>query len=1063
MFRSSVQLSLLLLATTASGAIATAPAMAQGAPANLSATRSFSVPAGDLAPALTTFSRVTGVQIVFSPDLVRGKTTRGVSGSRQTREALSHLLAGTGLKMKVSGNIVAIVPGASGGTARSNAARPAQRTEPAAPVATAQTVAETTSPPSAIVVTGSRIPRPELESAMPVSAVSMEQAEQFGLVTAYDALIREPAVGPGTGPGSNNRTVGGNGGTASIDLRNMGTNRTLVMVDGRRRVSGSHTSSAVDLNMIPAGMIERIEVITGGAAAIYGADAVSGAVNVVTKRRIDGIDLSAQTGISSRGDARTMSLSAVAGTTLDDGRGSISLGVTYVDSEIVLLGDRKHMRDKFIIFANNPENTGPNDGIPDRITYDKWGLIGLNTFPTFFVDGQHYGYENGSVRELNYDIVVRTPSVGDAGIGGDGVPFHEDLPLRTPLEQFAAIAKFEYALTDTIDYHARLDFGHTKTRLHGEYYREDSRNIFLGGAGGPKAYLDNPYLPDPIRDFMVENGLSELSIARASPQLGQQIHDFDRHAYTIFSGLTGTVGDFDWEIFGQYGKTSNRATYPNAIRASRLVAARDVIADPVTGAPVCRDEAARAAGCVPYNIFGYDEPTEAQRDWMYAVRERSIVNTQTIFGASIVGSAFSLPYGDVSLALGAEYRRDTLKRIDDPLATLDELAHFASYGRVLDIDASQAATEGYAELVVPVLEDLPFAQRLQVEGAYRYSDYDRSGGTSTWKVGATWAPIEDLTFRAVRSRSVRAPNFQELYNPVFLALSTAPEPCHRDVIDTTQNRRANCAALGIEDPWLETGYPLSYTGGGNPDVQPETSNSLTIGAVFQPRFLPGFDATVDFWRIDIDDVITTLSAGQVAKFCVDLPTIENRFCDAITRDPVTRRITSLNRQVMNASNLFAEGIDFGMRFRHPLGGGMFNAGAKVTYLLDKTTQAAPGTDSVIVREVTGYADPRVRGSFNVGYDTDHFTFGWFVRVHGSSVFNPDPTLSDEFYEDNSIRAAWYHDVSVSYKIDETYKLTFGINNIFDEKMPDFHANQNVNNGIYDTIGRYLFARINTKF
>lgn len=917
----------------------------------------------------------------------------------------------------------------------------------------------------AIVVTGSRIARPELESSMPVSVVNMEESSRLGLVTAWDALIREPSISPGVGRG-NAGSQGFDGGTASINLRNMGTNRTLTLIDGQRRVSGSARSSAVDLNMIPAGMIERIEVITGGAAAIYGADAVTGAVNVITKKDIKGLSLQATQGISQRGDAPTTSVSLVGGSKFAGGRGSVSFGATYVNSKGLTGYDRDYAN-RHIVYQSNPANKSMNDGIPDSIIYDNWAAARLNKNPTFVLNNVNYVYLNGAVQKQNLNT-ISAPGEYVAGTGEyytDGTfPLIAGEQLLSPLKQFAAIARFDYELTDAIQYSARFDYGHTLYEGTTSYYREDSRNTWLNGAGGAVALLDNPYLPAAIRQFMTSNGLKKLALARIYPEFGLRRDVQKRDTYTFANDLSGKLtGDLDWSAFFQYGRAVNNISNPGTLRASRWIAARDVISDPVTGAPVCRDAAARVAGCVPYNVFGSDAPTAAQREWLFATRHERRVTTQAIYGGSIVGSVLSLPYGDVSIALGAEHRKETLKTTEDPLAIPGELAHSGGITRHAEIDAALKVSEIYGELVVPLLRDLPFAHRLDVEGAYRYSDYSTFGATDTWKAGMTWAPIRGITLRGVRSRSVRIPNFGELYEPINTAPSNLDDPCEAQNIHLSAIREANCRALGIGTPGLASQETSMVTTGGNPGLTPETSNSLTLGIILQPKFFPGLDITVDYWDIDIKNVITQFSGNQIANYCVDLPSIDNVFCGAMTRDPNSpvRAITTLSTQQINASNMKARGLDVGVNFQRNIGEGQFSIGFKGTYLIQKAVEAVPGIEASVLKQVTGWADPRFRGNIFASYGIGGFNMAWNTRIRGSALHLTD-AASDETFDTNKVPARVYNDMSLGYDINENYRITLGINNVFDVQPPQVPDTYTGAGGIYDNIGRNFFVSVKAK-
>lgn len=908
-----------------------------------------------------------------------------------------------------------------------------------------------------IIVTGSRIARAELESAMPISVIDMEEAANLGRNRVYDALLRDPAISPGVGL-ANAFNQSYDGGIAAVSLRNLGTNRSLTLIDGRRRVSGSARSSAVDLNMIPAAMVERVEIITGGAAAIYGADAVTGAVNVITKSKVDGLHITANNGISRYGDARETAISASTGGQFAEGRGSFVVGGTFNDTTKVRFRDRPFAEGRIIYLRNAESRTG-NDGIPDQIiNYDVREFFYANQ-PTFFVNGTSYMYDNGQVRIPTYDKQWTTGrySIGE---GGDSRNLQEWDFLRGPLRSGSAMARLDFEFSNAFRYSGKFEYA--KSKYDGATYpfRDDARPIFFNGLGGSVAYLDNPYLPGAIRDVMVANGLEAMNIDRTYanwPVMGEK---HNRTSYTLLNSFNGELGQgLHWEAFYQFGRTIDNVRGTDIPYKSRWTAARDAVRDPVSGEIVCRDADARAAGCVPFDIFSSLPPTQAQKDWALHTRIERRENTQHIFGGNIVGELFSLPYGMLSGAFGVEHRREKLKTVDDPLAHSGEVVYTgAQTGLHPDLDESMNVTEVYAELVAPLLSDVPFARRLDIEGAYRYSDYSTVGGTHTWKGGVTWAPVDGVTFRGVRSRSVRTPNFGELFEPTKTSISgTVNDPCTDAYYYHNPTRAANCAASGVTTPleYYKEG-PL-ITSGGNPDLGPETSNSLTLGVVLQPRFMRNFDLTVDYWNIDIDNVIAQFGTVKMMELCVDLPSIDNIFCQNVQRGPDGRAIAVSTQQV-NAQRMLARGVDLGAHWRTPLGAGQLSFSLKGSWLIRHVIETTPGIEAGNVDYDGGYANPRFRGTFYASYQTDNFGIGLDTRFLSASKYDPN-AVSDEYYADNTVPARIYNDVNVRTRVNEQFELGLGINNIFDVKPPRFPGAYSGGGGRYDTMGRYFHATV----
>ena len=645
-------------------------------------TRTFDVPAQEASGGVRALARQGGIQIIVAGSAAAGRSTNAVRGRMDVHAALERLLAGTGLVVRSFDGRMAVL----------GAATAPGETRPAQP----------------IVVTGTRIARPELESVMPVSVVDMREAERFGRTSAHDALTHEPAVAAGIGL---NTAFGQpwDAGVASISLRNLGANRSLTLVDGMRRVSGSARSSAVDINMIPPAMIDRIEIITGGATAIYGADAVTGAVNVVTRFDVQGVEFSGTSGISQQGDASEHTASLTTGGTLPGGRWV--LGGTWSRTASLSYSQRY---DTYVRNTPNPRDTGPADGIPDQITVHDFRQIYYAYEPTFFHGGQSYIVENGVPRQAGYDWTL-WPGEFSFGVGGDGRNLRDADQLRGGLDAAAVMGRIEYDLTDTVQYGGYLEYGRTWYDGTASFplHRDDSRPTWFGGAGGSGARLDNPFVPQAVREFMIENGLDRLNISRTYGNFPMMRERHDRSSFTFGQSLGGPLDSgLQWKAFHQYGRTANDVRTTNIPRTSRWLAARDVIADPVTGQPVCRSASARAGGCVPLDIFSLAPPSRELLAYVLDTRDEKRTNTQQIWGANVTGTPLSLPYGSVSAVIGIEHRQETLRTRDDPL--VHEFTYEGSGYRVHpELNEAFTVTEAYGELVVPVLRGLAFAERLE--------------------------------------------------------------------------------------------------------------------------------------------------------------------------------------------------------------------------------------------------------------------------------------------------------------------------------------------------------------
>ncbi|NJC09060.1 TonB-dependent receptor plug domain-containing protein [Polymorphobacter fuscus] len=919
----------------------------------------------------------------------------------------------------------------------------------------------------AIVVTGSRIPRRELESAMPVTVMDFDEMAKLGRLNAYDALRLVPALSPGTGAYTSGRSDS-QAGAAYLNLRNLGANRTLVLIDGQRQVSGTVTASQVDINMIPAGMIDRMEVVTGGAAAIYGADAVTGAVNIITKKDFQGFRITAQQGISQRGDAPETNISLLAGGKFADDRGSVTIGATYLKTGALLQSDRAFSRNH-LSFWPNPANTGPRDGIPDNLSYNEFYLPYNSDVPALYIPNNDtfYTYFQGQLQPL---LGKEKLSTGEfARVNGINNPdvirsYQYYYPMRLGQRTIAGMANFSYDLADWVKFGARFSYGRTQPSGQISLYREDSRTLFAAPFGGAVARIDNPYMPESVRTLLTGFGLTRANISRYYENWPKIEVREDRQTLTTSQNLGGKISNsVSWQVYYQYGRTTQDMTVPNIPRTSRWVAARDVIADPVTGQPVCRDTAARAAGCVPYNLFTSDPMTQAQQDYILTtVRGRSEIS-QNLFGADLNGTLFQLPAGDVSFAAGVGRRTESATMTGDPQTLSGDARPGGFEGVVPSTNAqgSLGVTEAYGELVVPILRDRPFFRRLEVEGAYRYSDYRDLGDTHTWKAGAMWEPVEGLTIRGTRSRSVRVPNFGELFAPVNTGITgSISDPCLFVNYNATPTRAANCAASGAPTPLANYSDNVIVQSGGNPDLRPEVSNSYTFGTIIQPRFARDLSITVDYWNIEIKDVITTFPLLQMLNYCVDLPTTDNPFCPYVQRGP-DGKVTFVSTQNVNAASLSVEGVDIGVNYRLPLGSGRLNFAFNGSYLIQRRIEAVPGEPASIIKYAGGYSDPRFRGYLLTSFDTERYTVS--LGTQFISAAKVDPNVSEEFYDDNDIPAMVYNDVQVTRRFDNGLEIGLGIKNLLDTKPPYNPATLYGGGGRYDPIGRTFFARAGLNF
>ena len=1025
--------------TAAASALALmASAQAQAAPA------AFSIEAQPLADALSQYSRQAGVAVIAPDRATRGKTTRGVAGRLAPDAALDALLSGTGL---------AATRDASGAILISAAVQAV----PAAPVAPAgEGNARDAFATDAIVVTGSKIPRQEFLSTAPLSTISSEEIKQSGFVNIDDSLLRNPSVGVGLG--SANGTRNENAGAAFVNLRGLGVNRSLVLVDGKRRVSGSRSASAVDLNTIPAALVERIDVVTGGASAVYGADAVSGVVNIITKEDFDGLEITGGGGLSEAGGAETYNISVLGGRSFDDGRGNITVAATFNNAEALLADERDFSR-QWTALRRNPANTGPDDGIFDQATFTG---LRVNTYlyeGSFIVNDELYAYD----QERGLRIVDQGEPISSIiAVGGEGRNINDDNVLRIPQELFSFRGDVDYELTEGVNFFTTFDVVRTLTTDFNRYIVDDGRSLFRQ----PQLIQrDNPFVPDEVAALMDANGLSEINVRKTPIDYGLIAEEHDRTLISSVSGFQGDIaGRHRWEAFFQYDRSQNNIQTENARIEQNYLNAIDAVADPATGEIVCRSEEARAQGCVPINVIGRHPFTDAQRAYVSHTRLQDVENSLLVVGGQMNGEVFDLPAGPLQYAIGAEYREEDLKTRDDGLALANALV--LSIAPKAPVDAAFDVAEAFAEFRIPLIADRAFAEHLELEGAVRVSDYSTIGRTTAWRVGGVWTPVDDVTIRTNYARNVRAPNLFELFESQFEGEISFRDPCFVENLSAGANRAANCAALGVpaglEPAGDSVDAELVEVLGGNPDLREETATSISAGVVLRPRWIDNLVFSVDYYNIEIEDAVGSFDVETITNRCVDAATIDNVFCRLVERGS-DGRLVSVSGTPFNIGELTAQGIDFQAAYTAPVGAGLLSLDFLGSYLIENEELVDPtDSDSLVIND--GEIDnPSLRWTLTATYDHGPWSVGVVNRFIGSSAL--DRQVSDEAFDINEVDAFVYTDFRFRYDFTERYRFDAVVNNVLDTEPPFSGATvEGTGRGsLYDNIGRFYQLQFTARF
>ena len=935
--------------------------------------------------------------------------------------------------------------------------------------------------PAEIVVTGSRIARPDFAAPNPITSYSAAVIDQSGNTNLTDFLLRVPALSNSldrsrtSGYNSLSRNPFGNAGLNLLDLRGLGPNRTLVLVDGRRHVAGEFNTAAVDINSIPTDLVERVDVLTGGASAVYGADGVTGVVNFVLKRDLDGVRARAQLGVSDRGDAADRFASLTVGRNFASGRGNVTLAYEFKAEDPLRNNDRLYLTQPFrqYVVQNNANIGGTNPALPANV------LVGDLRYPGESINGAVS--INGSLLpqpQFDGNGAVYDPGspVGAYTVGGSSTPVAGYVGDLTPATRRHAVNLLtHYDFSDAFKVTAEAKFVENHARTF---------DLFTGEFPASIA-ADNPFIPASIRPFVTA---ASLSISRDNEDFPRHGEDNRRRTMRGVIDASGRISpNATYDVYYEYGRTETRITKLGDRLNDRMLAALDVVTDPRTGQPVCRssiDPAAAAllgavtftpgpaGGCAPLNLFGFGSPSAAALRFVVFDNVSTTTLTQQVASGSIsgdFGALFKLPGGPVGFAIGGEYRRETSQFAPNGNLTAGNFYQFDEPTPVLASRGSFDVKEAFAELNAPILSDVPFAQTLSVGAAARYSSYSTVGGVTAWKFDGVYAPVRDISFRASYSRSVRAPNIGELFAPPTATSQFFGDPCDPvNLRNGTSFRAANCATilrgLGADPTTFNTnnsaGNSVVYgTASGNARLAPETAKTLTAGVVVRPHFLRGFTAAVDYYDIRLGGAINTPQAQSIVDLCVDQPTIDNAFCRAISRARGTGYINGFAVQPQNVSQFRVAGVDLNLDYVVRTSGvGTFDLRFVGGYLARESQIATPGATPE--DQVDQPNRPKFQATFSptwtLGNVTVAYNLRWQDAVRRFTKATTDGTPN--YAPANLLRYSelWQHDVQVDFRVTPAMSVYGGVNNLTDQR-PDADAT----NLPISAVGRfaYIGARV----
>ncbi len=913
-----------------------------------------------------------------------------------------------------------------------------------------------------IVVTGSRIQRQDYTSNAPVATVGVEQIELTGTVNTESLLNTLPQTVPGLDRTSNNP---GNG-TATVDLRGLGSNRTLVLIDGKR-VTPTTSGGTVDINGIPNALIENIEVLTGGASAVYGSDAVAGVVNFIMKRDFEGVALNGGYELTEDGDAGITSGDITLGGNIADGRGNIVFNIAYTERDDLFQADRD-----FSFFAQfdtdtNGDNVsdglinGGSSGIPSTSIFS--GGLGA-FFPSFgatFTQG-------GDIRGFDTD--------------GDDNDFYNYAPenyIQLPQTRYQASAIGHFQVNDSAEVYGRAMYTNSQVpqqlaptpifqtatfTLDGNPFLTENAQQVLTAAHGDGVDTDGDGIDDTGTAFL----------RRRMEEVGPRIADSDFNSFQLQAGVRGDIGASTWsyDAFAQQGIVTATETQRGNIDRQRFQQALLVNPD-----GSCTNPAAGSSTvpCSGLNIWGEGNISDAAAAFVSTAVSSTADYEQTMYGINFTGNLgnLELPGGAIAAAVGYEFIDNEFDfRPSQDLAS----GNIAGFNGAPAVTGAFDVSSVYAEAYLPILSGAQFAEILDVELAYRASDYSTVGSVDSYKIGASWAPNDQVRFRAGFNTAVRAPSVGELFAPVSEGFPGATDPCAAEGAPDSATS-AICAATGV--PANVIGTPainlaagqVRALGGGNPNLQEEEAETLTVGIVVSPAAVEGLTVSLDYFDIEIEEYIAAFGGGanNVLSTCYDPNDAAggagSDFCNAVVRRPdgtidfVLTASQNVAKQTLTGYDLLAS-YDF-----QAFGGDMrINYVGTFTEENDFTpfTGADPITCAGEFGADCGEPIPEYSHRTSFNWSRDNWTTQLLWR-HIGSVDDDDEGF---VYAVDSIGSEDYFDASVSYDFSDNYGLTFGIDNLLDTDPPIIGDNQEQANtypATYDVFGRTFFVRGSARF
>jgi len=877
-----------------------------------------------------------------------------------------------------------------------------------------------------LVVTASRVRQLGFQAPTPTTILGAEDIRKTGITNIGQLSTQIPQFIASESP--SNSAVRSGGGGSVFNLRGLTAPRTLFLVNSRRHVP-NNPNGTTDNNVVPSSIVERVDVVTGGASAAWGSDAVAGVVNVILRKEIDGLEASMQYGGTSHGDNQEFKGSAAWGARFGGGRGRFMIAGEYADNNgIPNVSDRDWARANWGVVAN-PNYTATNGQFQRILSANTH--VNNATYGGLITSGVLAGtqFGNGGV-PLSYNAGL-FPAGSSGSIGGEGPNLNLGLNLMVPIERYTVYTRTSYDITDNVTLFVEGTIAQSKT----DYELIDNFNF-----GNITINADNAFLPASLRAAMVAAGQTSFQMGRVNADFGG-IHDYNQNATRRgVIGLEGKFGkDWTWNTYYQFGDNREVTNETPIVKPANLNLAVDAVFAP-NGQVACRSTLTNPGnGCVPINLFGVGSPSAQSVRYVTGLGHRLTVYQQHAASFSVAGPLFSTWAGPIAVAAGADYRRDTLRRRVDA----DSQANNFLIGNPKNIDGRISVKEVFGEAVIPLAKDMPLIKSLELDLADRFVDYSTTGSVNSWKVGLNYQVTDELRLRATRSRDIRAPNANELF-----------------AFGGTQ-------FAAIRDPVTGRTSQVPIINAPNPSLGAEKADTTTFGVVYEPKWLPRFRISVDHYKIDIRGAIVTIPAQDFVDRCA---AGNQALCQVIQRN-AAGDITQIQAGRVNLSQLLNSGVDFEAAYSLPIASlfkgqsGELSFRGLATYLHENITN--DGRTKIDRAGVVLDGQPHWRANGMVTYSAGPLDVYANIRYVGGGVYNKTYTAQSlniqDFFGQTTVALGFQYTLKPqSSRPIQIYGL---VSNVFDQAPPIIPDQQQqatmTNFALYDTIGRsfMLGARI----